>query len=507
MANKFTGTAKIQEENRILDRWSWITESIEDKEIRLNTSIVLENSYQHMVDNDQINEGWLESILNEDSLNEAPVVSTAVGQNLIPKVLFPMIRRVFPKLISNDLVSVQPITGPQGVIYYIIYSFSDTKGNITAGDEYSALPQQQLPAYATLYSSEKIGPFTTTIGAEAGNTTVDISAEAANFLGTTAADFDVKRVEVYNISTPNMSAYTTVMRPHTSNDTFAGIENVHYNANGTITLRRADNAASPWNEGDEVVVYLVYNQEASSKIPEMEFSIGSQTVETTQRKLKIRWTKESEQDMRSFHKIDVESELVKVASMEMNYEIDREVLTFIGDSIIPQLSFTHDWTADVGGVGNNTSGNYLDRHRAFAQKLYQVSAKIAQYNRQGPASWMVVSPQVGAVINMLPDFKGEVSGGTFNVFEAGQLGSGMKVYIDPNRAGAQSNEILLGYKSSSSTYGAGVVYAPYTNWMSPNVIDPNNFNSIRGFFSRYALKLVERGQFHYGRVQLLNYGI
>lgn len=501
---KFTGNTKILEENRILDRWGWLTNSIDEHESRLNTAMVLENSYQYMVGQEQIQEGWLESVLNEDSLNEAPTMSTSVGQNLIPKVLFPMIRRVFPKLISNDLVSVQPITGPQGVIYYIIYNYSNTKGKITRGDEYSGLPQQQLPAYATFYSSEKIGPFTATV-ANSGDTTIVLGNKVTDFLGTDSSEFSIKRLEVYNATTPNMSAYNVNHKVGTT-ASFTDGNNGYYETGGNVVLKEAG-ADTPWAAGDEVLLYLVYDQEASSKIPEMEFSIGSQTVETTERKLKIRWTKESEQDMRSFHKIDVESELVKVASMEMNYEIDREVLTFINDSIIPELSFTHDWTADAGGVGNNTSGNFLDRHRALAQKLYQVSAKIAQYNRQGPASWMVVSPQVGAVVNMLPDFKGELSGGTFNVFESGQLGSGMKVYVDPNRAGAQASEVLLGYKSSSSTYGAGVVYAPYTNWMSPNVVDPNNFNSIRGFFSRYALKLVERGQFHYGRVQLLNFGL
>ena len=61
---------------------------------------------------------------------------------------------------------------------------------------------------------------------------------------------------------------------------------------------------------------------------------------------------------------------------------------------------------------------------------------------------------------MLPDFKGEIAGGTFNVFEAGKLGSGLKIFVDPNRHGATANEILLGYKSNSTTYGAGVVYSP-----------------------------------------------
>jgi hypothetical protein len=502
---------KIAEEKRLMERWSWLTEGVETYEERLNTSIVLENSYDTMLEKNQISEGWLESVLNEETLNEAPTTTGAVGTNVIPKVLFPMIRRVFPKLISNQLVSVQPITGPTGVVYYIVYSFSDTKGGITSGDEYSALPQQELPAYATYYSSEKIGPFTATI-AGGGNTTIECGTELSTFLGTDSSDFSIKRIEVYSTTTPNLNAYTTV----TSTDvdgSFSTGSNVSYDANGTagtagdIVLLDENNSLAPWTDGEEVVVYLVYNQENSTKVPEMEFSVSSDTVTTTERKLKIRWTKESEQDMRSYHKIDVESELVKVASMEMNYEIDREVLTFISDSVISSLSFTHDWTADAAAAGNNTSGNFLDRHRALAQKLYQVSAKIAQYNRQGPASWMVVSPQVASVVNMLPDFKGEISGGTFNVFEAGQLGSGMKVYVDPNRHGASANEVLLGYKSSSSTYGAGVVYAPYTNWMSPTVTHPESFNSIRGFFSRYAVHLVERGQYHYAKVQLLNFGL
>ena len=108
---------------------------------------------------------------------------------------------------------------------------------------------------------------------------------------------------------------------------------------------------------------------------------------------------------------------------------------------------------------------------------------------------------------MLPEFKGEIAGGSFNVFEAGSLAGGIKVYVDPNRAGASANEILLGYKSQNTTYGAGVVYAPYVNWVSNLVTDPNNFNSVRGFFSRYALHKVLRGQWHYAKLSIINYGI
>jgi len=123
-----------------------------------------------------------------------------------------------------------------------------------------------------------------------------------------------------------------------------------------------------------------------------------------------------------------------------------------------------------------------------------ISAKISQYNRQGPATWMVVSPQVAALLTMLPNFDGEIAGNTFNIFQAGQFKSGLKVYVDPNRVGDQASEILMGYKSNNTAYGAGVVYSPYANWMSNTVTDPDTFNSIRGFFSRYAISKVIRGE-------------
>jgi len=489
--------ARLNEEKVMVDKWSWLTEGLENKDDVVNTSLVLQNSYESMIAEGQLAEGWLESLLNEDNLNEAPQNSTSVGSNVIPKVLFPVIRRVMPALIANQLVSVQPITSRTGIIYNIAYTFSDTKGNISSGDEYTGNVVQGAPGYASFYSSEKIGPFTAEIAASGNETS--ITSNTTTFFGTDITEFEIKRIEVYNASGV---AYATVLdETAVSIDFGVTGSNVGYKSTaGTIQLEDVAETAGIWTAGETVTVYLVYNQEGSSKIPEMEFSINSQTVDTTERKLKIRWTKEAEQDMKAFHKIDVESELVKVASMEMNYEIDRELLTYISDIVPASLSFVHDWAADASVTGNNTSGNYLDRHRALAQKMAMVGAKVAQYNRQGSANWAVVSPQIGTVLAMLPSFKGEIAGSGMNVQQIGVLGN-VKVYVDPNNT---SNEILMGYKSTSSTYGAGVVYSPYTNWMSNTVTHPDNFNSIRGFFSRYAVTKVVRGEYFYSKLTIAN---
>lgn len=514
---------RMEQEERLVNNWSWLTEGIDDYETKLNTSLVLENSYGYMVSEGMVSEGWLESLLNEDEmLNEAPNQSTKVGDNLIPKVLFPVIRRVMPKLIANELVSVQPIQQRTGVIYHMLYQFSDDKGDVSGGSEYSANPmvgygdydvnenpfapgKLKNQGFAKYYSSEKIGPATAILSVSDLDEVTIAATEipgALNFLGNDDTKFRLKRVEVLHKPSgryvPVRLGENATYDATTGEITFNDVEAIF----DPDKLRNAFEIESGTAFDQDLKIWLVYNQEASTKIPEMEFAIGSQTVDTTQRKLKVRWTKEAEQDMNAFHKIDVEAELVKMASMQMNYEVDRELLTYISDITPTALKIGHNWNGQPEETGDlsEVRGNYLDRHRYLTNTIYLLGAKMAQFNRQGPASWAVVSPQMGAILSQLPNFKGEISGGTFNIFEAGQLGNGLKVYIDPNKM--ENDEIQLGYKSTQTAYGAGVVYSPYVNWMSEKVTNPDNFNNVRGFFSRYAITEVERGRYFYGKVNV-----
>jgi len=51
------------------------------------------------------------------------------------RVILPVIRRVMPTVIANDIVGVQPMTGPVGQIHTLRVRYSDTADNVTAGDE------------------------------------------------------------------------------------------------------------------------------------------------------------------------------------------------------------------------------------------------------------------------------------------------------------------------------------------------------------------------------------
>ena len=69
------------------------------------------------------------------------------------RVILPVIRRVMPTVIANELVGVQPMTGPVGQIHTLRVRYSDTYDNVVAGEE--ALSPFKI---ATSYSGSGVDP-------------------------------------------------------------------------------------------------------------------------------------------------------------------------------------------------------------------------------------------------------------------------------------------------------------------------------------------------------------
>ena len=61
--------------------------------------------------------------------------SSAGNVATLNRVILPVIRRVMPTVIANELVGVQPMTGPVGQIHTLRVRYSDTLDDVTAGEE------------------------------------------------------------------------------------------------------------------------------------------------------------------------------------------------------------------------------------------------------------------------------------------------------------------------------------------------------------------------------------
>ena len=53
-------------------------------------------------------------------------------------VAFPIVRRVFGGLVANDLVSIQPMSLPSGLLFYLDYTYGSNVGGSSAGFAYAA---------------------------------------------------------------------------------------------------------------------------------------------------------------------------------------------------------------------------------------------------------------------------------------------------------------------------------------------------------------------------------
>jgi hypothetical protein len=70
-------------------------------------------------------------------LSESATAGATSAGNVatLNRVILPVIRRVMPTVIANELVGVQPMTGPVGQIHTLRVRYSDANDNVSAGEE------------------------------------------------------------------------------------------------------------------------------------------------------------------------------------------------------------------------------------------------------------------------------------------------------------------------------------------------------------------------------------
>jgi hypothetical protein len=88
-------------------------------------------------------------------LSESATVGATSAGNVatLNRVILPVIRRVMPTVIANELVGVQPMTGPVGQIHTLRVRYAESNDNVTAGEE--ALSPFKI---ATAYSGTGADP-------------------------------------------------------------------------------------------------------------------------------------------------------------------------------------------------------------------------------------------------------------------------------------------------------------------------------------------------------------
>ena len=520
------------EGKKYVEKYKPLVAGINDDYTKIMTAILMENEVQ-----------FADRLLTE-STTSGTSIGTA-GQFI--KYALPIIRRVFPNLIANKLVGVQPLMQPVGFIFYLRYKFAETRGSAAAGTQMNlfqtggpgggtnsvynaASPYRDFPVNP--YYAKQIVEQHMVVNA-AGNSinAVTIDIAPANYFsagptnvgdGVTGTADQALPLQTEAPSATNkfyvyiLEADTTLANFNATLATYSIIA-----SGGAITLESGTASslvpnAITYNTGTRVCTInmtstcgsdkvirgmkmgFTYNLEANADISELNITIDKETVEAKTRKLKTVWTPESAQDFKSYHGIDIEAELTALMSQEIALEIDREILATL---LTIGAQVTHYW--DQGAA---TNYNYLDRHVALMQRILLESNNIMRDTLRGKANWLVTSPEIASCLETLKEFRpygGQVFTGInqSGIGARGVLLNQIDVYVDPI---FPKNKIVLGYKGAS-VVDAGYYYAPYIPVeLTPVIYDPYDFTPRRGLLTRYAVKKIELGEKFYRTIKLQN---
>ena len=324
-------------------------------------------------------------------LGESATAGATSAGNIatLNRVILPVIRRVMPTVIANEIIGVQPMTGPVGQIHTLRVRYADTSASdgIVAGDE-------------------ALSPF-------------KIAAA--------------------------------------------------YSGNGVDAAPKATNTA-------------VLEGQPGKR---MSIQILKAPVEAKSRKLSARWTFEAAQDAQAQQGIDIEAEIMAALAQEITAEIDQEILTSLRS--LASVEQAYDQSLVSG-----TATFVGDEHAALAIQINRVANLIAQRTRRGAANWAVVSNQALTILQSATTSAfARTTEGTFeaptNTKFVGTLNGAMRIYVDAYKTDTDdNNQVLVGYKGTSEA-DAAAFYCPYIPLMSSGVVlDPNTFEPVVGFLTRYG---------------------
>ena len=469
--------ALLEKWSPVLDYTSDKVSSIENPHTRVNTAILLENQEEWCIReaNTSGAGGALGTPVGTDAQGGGAYGSSdtyAAGDSRLPKILIPMIRRTFPELITNEIVGVQPMSGPVGLAFALRYKYSNTGIDGVSHTETAAGPNLGLgyhgEAAATAGTAAK-----GSAGAPAGE--LGHNAVETEFTGVSGTD-----AQFAGGPTDDTSGVSATFNAE------------HLTSSGRWISGAYDNEDTGFAQA-----LASFELDNAKNAGTVELSFEKTAVEAGTRRLNARWSVELEQDLKNMNGIDVDAELTNAMSYEIQAEIDREMIIRMVQAAL----------GAGGGVGYSVwqsakaDARWLaERNRDFYQKLIVEANRMAVRNRRGSANFVVATPRVCALLEMLPEFSwmtvdGNVNTQPVGVAKVGNVGGRFNIYRD-TRTEAQNlgNPVeatkieyaLLGYKGPEY-YDTGIIYCPYIPVMVQRSIDPNSFYPKVGMLTRYGV--------------------
>ena len=585
-----------QRTRKAVKNWSELLECtagfapIRNKSVRNNTAMLLENQMRWLNENSPAMTTAMfgpQNGLHGGDLGNSDFYAPGDMRN--PTTILPMVRRIYPALMSNETVGVQPMPGPVALAFAIRYRYlkganalgdsstehvhgtekalRDTVYNGYAETDYTAAGIRGVETKAAISADGKlttvvgngfpqsvdavkevagtyyvhpllqqiIGTFTekqlaavkgtdvaaliTAIEAEDGEVYTNHVKRQKDTLGTvaegeTAATGLCAGIKIVGISDKANPAIDEIKFNETTGKWEFGNSEMGYQRLDTRFTGMQDKrlleplAGGRWQFRleDTGIGAKVHAFEATGAIARTSFGFEKQAVEASTRRLSTSWTLETQEDLKNTNGIDIDTEATQQMSYELQAEIDREMTVRMLYSALKN----NEWSVWSGKLAD---ARWMgERARAFYQFIIKMAMRMRVRNHRGAANFIVCTPDVAALLQMLEDYvpmqvnntielnnaqsaaAGTLGGNKFNVYidertavySTDDYGLGYNDMFAEEKEVSLPNYCMLGYKGAD-TYDAGSIYCPYIPIMVQTATDTTSFSPHVGLMTRYGV--------------------
>ncbi len=539
---------RLQQAQRLAKKWQKLglmdnLEASKNTLMRTNVAIMLQNQAKQII-------------------RQASYTSNSQFQEQWVGVAMPLVRRFMHKLAAKDFVTIQAMSQPAGLVFFLDHQFGSTRkgGLFTKGEsiygstftgnsgQFSYVMNTDLTA--GLYGAGKFGyslnEITTVsaVVATSGSTEISLGrynndTQFSESYAAKIADGRIKNLAITGLNQPDYNGiqafyvYTNVTSTTASNY-IVNVFQQYTRLNGTTVEFLVETGGSGSWTGNVTCSYHrqpltydrgdfeyrgadSYNADANGniQIPEVQFKLSQKPIVPETRKMKATWTQQLIDDLNAFLAIDGEQEISNQLTDQITLETDLEIVAMIGKAAIDsgnvgyfsvrpgyEISNINETTGTVT-FAENSKYAIQDKpswFRNIGVPMQKVSNVIHAKTGKGGANFAIVSPTLATVIETIEGFTANTDG-TQDWIDAGftNIGSFRNRYrIYKNPYSVADNMMIMGYRGTGFL-DFGAAYCPYIPLiMLPNIMQPTNLTPTKGVYTRYAKTMLRND--YYGAI-------
>lgn len=436
----------------------------------------------------------IRAVKNESLVDGSP--SSQYNQiDWFPDHCIDMVSAIYASQIVDDIVSVQSIDSPIGVVRFLQYVYGQDRGFARKGevaiDQWGAMQGAAAGKFVACehVSDEILGKST------------DSAANVAGF----AQHLPIKVSPECHIDFKNEASHVHLRAKKTSPEN-TGWKVVTVDGNGyegaevvgatldvnpeSGRIALSGSASMLGNNAEDITIsYFQDLSEVPTDSMNLELRLRTEMIKAVPHKIRANFSFDASYALSKAHGVNVEEALVNACTAEIRQERDNAVI----DILMRQAKLHSEWDRTVTA--------YISQHEhdmSFLAELFACASRINFETKRGFGNWVVVGRIGLNIIKSAGSDHFKSAGAVLpnnGAFVVGELEGQIKVIYSPY---VPEDAYLVGYKGSDMD--AGFVVADFLPITKTDLVMLDDFVGRQGLVSYYGTKMLNPAMYCVGKI-------